>query len=152
MSTINQGFNDGQAAQFDRNIAKIFLGRNNYDRGFFTNHGYNVLFLPAGTLVGRNNTTPEHVELLTSTSSDGSQHPIGIVREDYYIQGGQNIQIAYCTGGDVAEEMIIFPTSGDDMNTVISGKTYRDKIASDTVGIKIVRTADDNTDFENELQ
>jgi hypothetical protein len=151
MSTINQGFNDGQSAQYDRSIAKIFLGRNSYDRGQFTNHGYTPLFIPAGTLVGRNTTTPEHVELLNSAGSDGSQFPIGITREDHTIAGGANVQIYYCTAGDVAEEMIVFPTPGDDMNTVVVNKTYRDRIASDTVGIKIVRTADDLTDVENEI-
>lgn len=150
MSDITEDVNNGQAAQFNRNVAKIFLGFNTYDHANITNNGYTQIVIKAGTLVGRHNTAPNAINLLKSGSTDGSQFPCGVVREDHVLDGGENKEIYFCTSGDVAEEMLIFQGS-DDMNTVVSGRTYRDRISADTVGVRVVRPADDLTGFDNDI-
>lgn len=152
MSEITEEFNNGQSAQFNRDVAKIFLGRNTYDHGIITNNSYSNLVIPAGQLVGRHNSQPNGaIAIMKSGNSDGSQFPCGIAREDHVIEPGDYKDIYFCTGGDVAEEEIIFNGS-DDMNTIVSGRTYRDRIAADTVGIKIVRAADELTGYDNDLE
>lgn len=151
MSTIDPVFNNGQSAQFNRNVAKIFLGFNTWDHADMTNSTYDDIELVAGTVLGRNYTTKE-VVALKSDASDGSQYPIGVLQDDVIIPAGETFDVAYATGGRVAEEMLVLVKEGDTLDTVIDGKILRDRIGSDTVGIQILRTSDDLTAFDNELQ
>lgn len=153
MSETTEEFNNGQSAQFNRNVAKIFLGRNVYDHAQFTyvNSTYEDVTIPAGKMLGRVNASGK-VAIMKSGNSDGSQFPCGVLREDHVFPAGASTtrDVYFCTGGDVAEEELSFDGS-DTMNTVVDGRIYRDRIAADTVGIKIVRTADDLTGFDNDL-
>jgi hypothetical protein len=151
MSTVDPIFNNGQSAQFNRNVAKIFLGFNTWDNADMTNSTYDDLVLAAGTVLGRNSTTKE-VVALESDASDGSQFPIGILQDDVTIPAGETFDVAYATGGRVAEEMLVLVKDGDTLDTVIDGKIIRDRIGSDSVGLQIIRTADDLTGFDNELE
>ncbi len=151
MSTVEETFNNGNSAQFNRNVAKIFLGFNTWDHADMTNSTYDDLVLVAGTVLGRNATTKE-VVALESDASDGSQYPIGVLQDDITIPAGETFDVAYATGGRVAEEMLVLVKDGDTLDTIVDGKILRDRIASDTVGIQIIRTADDLTDWDNDLQ
>jgi hypothetical protein len=150
MSEVTEEFDNGNAAQFNRNVSKTFLGSNTWAEGELTNSTYVDLVIAEGTVVGRNVTTGE-IELLESDASTGSQIPRGITRGDYTVPAGETFTIAYATGGRVAEEKIIFANGTDTLATVVSSVRLRDRLAADTVGFDIIKTADELTDFDNEL-
>jgi len=137
MSTNNQVLNTGNQAITNYDTSKIFLWNNRYINGAFTAQGYDDSVLLAGTVMGRVSATNE-VLPMQSTASDGSQFPIGILAKDYTIEGGDTVDLAICIGGDVAEEKVIFARNADTFATAISGRTIRDRIAGDTLGIKLV--------------
>lgn len=104
--------------------------------GNYTNSTYDDVTLAKGTLMGRiaatNLLTP-----LTSGASDGSQFPVGIILADTVIEAGDTAEITICVAGDVVADKIVFQGS-DDLDTVVSNRTLRDRIGADTVGIKLV--------------
>lgn len=117
-------------------ISKIFVGNNKYDTGNYTNSTYDDVELAAGTLMGRIASTNKLVPH-DSSASDGSQFPVGVLATDYTVLAGDNAVLTICVAGDVVEDKITL-ADGDTMATVISSKTIRDRIGSDTVGIKLV--------------
>lgn len=104
--------------------------------GNYTNSTYDDVTLAKGTLMGRiaatNLLTP-----LTSGASDGSQFPVGIILADTVIEAGDTAEITICVAGDVVADKIVFQGS-DDLDTVVSARTLRDRIGADNVGIKLV--------------
>lgn len=151
MSEVTEEFDNGNSAQFNRNVAKTFLGCNTWSEGELTNSTYSDLVIPEGTVIGRNVTTGE-IETLVSTATSGSQIPRGITKGDYTIPAGETFTIAFATGGRVAEEQIIFSNGTDTLDTVVSSVRLRDRLAADTVGFDIVKTADDLTAYDNDLE
>ncbi len=149
MSTLSTVFNNGQTAQFNRDNSKIFLGGNRYDIRTYVNPSGSPVVLAAGTLMGTISANGRILPL-ASAAVDGSNLPVGVLRDDHTVAGSATVNMYICIGGDVAEEGIIFQ-GADTMATVVSGKTLRDRIASDTLGIKIVRTADNLTAVDNAI-
>ncbi|HXP52182.1 MAG TPA: head decoration protein [Bacteroidia bacterium] len=139
--------NTGNQLTIDTNVAKIFVWGNRYTEGSYTNDSYADVQLPAGTLMGRVAATQALVPL-ASNASDGSQYPVGILAEDIFVAEGAQQDISICVLGDVVEDMIGFAHAGDNMDTLVSGRSLRDRIGADTVGIKILKsteqTATDN--------
>lgn len=128
-------------------LSKIFLLNNRYLTGEHTNSTYVDEVFPAGTVVGRIATSGKIVPCISS-ASDGSQLPIGILATDYTIEAGATSTLTYCLQGDVASEEVGFINGTDTLDTVVSGKRYRDRIASDTAGI-ILKDSLDLTDYDN---
>lgn len=149
MSTLTQVFNNGHVAQFDRNTSSIFIGGNRYDIRVYTNPSASPVTLVAGTVMGTVFLTGKILPL-TSAATDGSQNPVGILKEGIAVAGSATVSLYICIGGDVAEEMIVLQ-GADTLATVVSGKTLRDRLASDTLGIKIVRPADNLTAADNAI-
>jgi hypothetical protein len=149
MSTLTQVFNNGHVAQFDRNTSSIFIGGNRYDIRVYTNPSASPVTLVAGTVMGTVFLTGKILPL-TSAATDGSQNPVGILKEGITVAGSATVSLYICIGGDVAEEMIVLQ-GADTLATVVSGKTLRDRLASDTLGIKIVRPADNLTAADNAI-
>lgn len=118
--------------------SKIFIWNNRYDKGEFTNGSGSTVNLLAGTLLGRIHATGK-IAVLKSAATDGSQYPIGILSEDYEVADGVTIDVNYCVSGDVAEEKVILDGS-DTLETVISARRIRDRIAGDTQGINLVES------------
>jgi hypothetical protein len=147
MSTFEQSLDGTNQAINKYNTAKLFLWNNRYDKATFSNASGDTVTLAAGTLMGRIATT-QKVVALDSSASDGSQFPVGILASDYIVEDGDSVDVTYCVAGDVAEELVIL-AYGDEFSTAISGRSIRDRIASDTVGIKLV-TTEELTDFDNE--
>lgn len=133
--------NTGNQITIDNNVAKIFVCGNRYTEGSYTNDTYADIILPAGTLMGRVAAT-QALMPLSSIANDGSQYPIGILAEDIFVAEGAQQDISICVMGDVVEDMIGFAHAGDNMNTLVSGRSLRDRIGSDTVGVKILHTRD----------
>jgi hypothetical protein len=140
--------NNGQQAIINTDLAKIFVFNNRFENADYTNSGYDDVTLLAGTLMGRVSATQEIVPL-KSDASDGSQFPIGVLNQTSVISGGNTVNLAYCVSGDVVEGGVILAKTGDTMNTVISGRSIRDRIGADTVGIKLVGGIE-MTGFDNQ--
>lgn len=138
--------NNGSQAIIHTDLSKIFIRDNRYTEGIYTNEVYDPVTLTAGTLMGRIAATQKLVPLV-STANDGSQFPVGVLKETKIVEEGDTVYLTICVAGDVAEDKIIFSGS-DNMNTVVTSKTLRDRIGSDTVGIKLVActemTSEDN--------
>lgn len=117
----------------DRDTSKMFLFNNEFISGNVNNSDYDALVLPGGTLMGRIASSGLLVPL-TSGASDGSQFPVGILAAPYTIEDGDTREVRICVSGTVDAAMIVLQGS-DTLNTVISSKRLRDRIASDTVGI-----------------
>lgn len=146
MSEQTIGSNNGVQLFVNTDLSRVFLWENRYSKGNFNNHQYDPLVLKAGTLLGRYSGN-QNLFILTSAANDGTQYPVGILAEDITIDDGDTVEVAFCNYGDVAEEKVILH-GNDTMNTVISGRSIRDRIASDTVGIRLV-AGTEMTAFDN---
>ncbi len=148
MSSINTRVNTGRQITTDFDLSKIFIWANRYETdNYVNNSNYNPITLLAGTLMGRVASTGVIVPCLAS-AVDGSQLPVGILAEDVVgLAGGATTLAALCIAGDVAEDKVIF-YYGDSLETVVSGRRYKDRIQADTVGI-ILRKRTEMTDYDN---
>lgn len=126
---------------------KIFIWDNRYFQAEYNNDTYDPIMLSAGTLMGRISATQKVIPL-ASGASDGSQYPVGILAEDTTIADGETANLVLCNFGTVVENNVILDGS-DTMDTVISGKSIRDRIASDTIGIKL-QEGTENTGYDNQ--
>ena len=150
MSSNEIVVNQGKQVFVNTDTSKLFLGENHYDSATYTNSSYDEVTLVAGTLMGRIATpggANSHVVPLESGATNGSQYPVGILADDYVVAAGDSISVAYCVEGEVASELVILQGS-DTLPTVISGRTIKDRIAADTVGIKLV-VSDELTGYDN---
>lgn len=143
--STNLSTNNQQITDFDCSF--IFLRDNKYEGGEYTNDTYDAVTLTAGTLMGRVTVGGELIPLV-SGAADGSNIPVGVLTQTVTVEAGETASINVCTGGEVAEEKVILD-SGDTLNTVISGRQLRDRIASDTVGIVLV-TGTEMTQYDNQ--
>lgn len=130
---------------YDR--SKTFVWNPRTEVGNYTNSTYDAVTLAEGTLMGRiassNLLTP-----LTSGASDGSQFPVGVVITDTTVEAGDTSEITIVVAGDMDENKLVLQGS-DTLATVISGRTIRDRIGADTVGIKLVG-GNQLTGFDNQ--
>lgn len=124
--------------------SKIFVWDNRYSKGTFeyTNNNVTTVTFAAGTLLGRIAATDILVPL-TSGAVDGSQYPVGVLAEDISVEYGESYSeiAAFCIYGDVVESKVLFQGS-DAMDTVVSARTLRDRIAGDTSGIRLIPSTD----------
>lgn len=127
--------------------SKIFIMSNTWLTGEFNNDTYDEITLPIGTLMGRISASGLLVPL-ESGASDGSQYPVGVLAANYTVADGDTVNVTICTGGEVSETGIVFQGS-DDFDTVVSNRTLRDRIGSDTVGI-VLRLISENSRFDNQ--
>jgi hypothetical protein len=126
--------------------AKIFGFGKRTEVGSYTNDTYDTVTLAAGTLMGRVAATNKIVPL-ESGASDGSQIPLGFVLNTQSIEAGATDNVALVVAGDVVEGLITLQGS-DNLDTVISGRTLRDRILGDTMGI-ILKSTDELTGYDN---
>jgi len=120
----------------NNNNAKIFIWDNRYEEGTYTNVSGSEVSLTKGMLMGRISASQKLVPL-ASGASNGSQFPVGILADDYTVDYGESANVTICIGGDVAEELVTL-NGTDTLATVISSRSIRDRIAADTLGIKLV--------------
>ena len=131
----------------DFDTKKIFRRNNRFDDIQFKNTSGGVLVMPGGTLIGRVGGTLEG-ETVKSASVDGSEIPLGVLaNEEVTLQDGEVKQVSICVEGDVEETLVILD-GGDTLDTLIDGRTIRDRIGADTVGINLVK-ADELTAVDN---
>lgn len=130
-------------------VAKIFLGNNQTESDTYVNNSsYNPIALKAGTVMGRIGSTDIMVPT-TSTASDGSQIVEGILMHDLDLASGATAKALICVSGRVAAEKLIFVKPGDNLDTVVSNRRYKDKIQGETVGIKLIYSTN-MTHYDNQ--
>ena len=127
--------------------SKTFVWNPRTATGTYDNSTYDDVTLEKGTVMGRVSSTGMLVPL-TSGASNGSQFPVGILLEETVIESQSEKELTIVVAGDVDENKLVFQGS-DDLDTVVSSRTLRDRIGSDTVGIKLVG-GDQLTGYDNQ--
>lgn len=148
MSENAQVLNNGQQAITNYDLSKIFVWDNRYDNFTLVNSEYDPMTILAGTVMGRIAGTGKLFPC-TAEATDGSQYPIGILAVDVVVNDGASVILPVCVSGDVVKDKIIFFDASDTFDSVISGKTFYDRIGSDSVGIKIVNSTE-LTGYDNQ--
>jgi len=134
-TTANSGSNQ---LFVNTDTSKIFLGNNQTENdSYINNSGYDPITLRAGTVLGRIGSSDILVPT-QSTASDGSQNVLGVLMTDLVVDSGDTVTAPVCVSGRVAAEKLIFVKPGDNLNTAVSNRRYKDKIQGETVGIKLV--------------
>jgi len=121
----------------DYDTSKIFVWSNRYEGGTLLNASGGVKTFESGTLMGRVTASLKLVPV-ASGAVDGSQYPVGILKtlvSDLADAGEKTVNI--CIAGDVVESKVVLD-GADTMDTIIDGRSIRDRIAADTMGIKLV--------------
>jgi len=146
MSIESSSYSGGiRTTKYD--TAKLCLFNNSFASGEVNNEDYADLVLETGTVMGRVSATGALVPL-ESAASDGSQYPVGVLAGNYTIADGDTQEVRIVTGGEIDASLLIFQGS-DDLDTVVSGKQLRDRLASDTVGL-ILQDVDQLSEFDND--
>ena len=131
----------------DTTVSRIFIFGNTTSRANLPNtHGADHEYLE-GTILGVIAATGK-LEIMKSGAADGSEKPVGVLLVDITILNAGNADVNYVYAGDVVEERLIFDGT-DDLDEVVDGKAYREWLASDTVGIRLVKAGDNLTELDN---
>jgi len=124
----------------DYNTAKLFVRNNRFSKASYTNGTGSPVTLQKGRILGRI-TTGGKVTPQLSTATDGSQQPIGVCADDYTVAAGDTLEITYCDGGDVDQNLLLF-SGAETLATVITDDvSIGDALARNT-HIKVVPTKD----------
>lgn len=112
-------FNNGQQANQQTDISKIFVWNNRFDKGLFDEpNGSGAFTLNAGQLIGRIGATGK-LAICSAAATDGSQFPIGVVASSVTMaQNATDVTVHYCVFGDVVESKLLFAGSEDLDSTV----------------------------------
>lgn len=149
MSTNNIALNTGQQAIINTDLSRVFLWENRYQTdNYINNSTYDPITLYAGTVMGRIATTGVLIPS-KSDASDGSQFPVGLLANDMIIDGGDTVPASICISGDVNASKVLFTKIGDGLDTTVDARRYRDRIAADTVGIRLI-VSTEMTDYDNQ--
>lgn len=148
-STATIVLNTGQQIIVNFDVSKVFVRNNRYQKdNYVNNSGYDPITLYQGTVMGRVHATNVIVPL-TSTASDGSQFPVGVLANEVLIvDGGDSVNAFLCDMGDVVAEKLIFAKPGDGLETVVSSRRLKDHLAAQ--GIKIVNGTIEMTRNDNQ--
>lgn len=123
-------------------VSKIFIGDNKFRHVTIANASGNDLVLTAGMLIGAVGTTYQVYK-----SGTANIQLIGVLAEDITIANGDSKSVTICTAGKVEESKLTLDGT-DTLETAVSNKTIRDRLASDTLGIELAAatelTGDDN--------
>lgn len=141
MSTTTNKVDTSNQRYQNYDTSFIFLRDNKYEQGEYNNGSYDEVVLQAGTVMGRNSTTGKILPL-QSDATDGSQFPIGVLAQNKTVAAGADATLTYCLGGEVAQGKLVFTKSGDDLETVVSDRQLRDRIASDNAGIVLIESTE----------
>lgn len=119
MSSNTVTKNNGQQAQIQTNLAKLFPFEKElrqYDR---TNSTYDDEELAAGTVMVVNKTTGE-VEPFDSDVHTGDQYYFVVLGDDYTVEAGDTNGLAVgITGTRVRQNMLVFVNEADDLETIV---------------------------------
>lgn len=121
----------------DYDVSKIFVFSNRYESGTLLNASGGVKTFEPGTLMGRVTASGKLVPC-ASAAVDGSQFPVGILKTSVVdLADAAEKTVNICIAGDVVESKVILD-GADTMDTIIDARPIKDRIAADTMGIKLV--------------
>ncbi len=146
MSTATTVLQTANQLTTNYDYSKIFLGNNRTILATYVNSGEDPVELRPGRIMGRISASG-NVLPLASAASDGSNLPIGVLMSSVDVDASESVEVTIAISGDIAEEKLLFSGS-DTLNTVISGRRLRDRIASDTMGIYLVKSTE-LTEYDN---
>ncbi len=129
-------------------LTKLFVWGKRFAKADYTNSGYEPVPLLAGTVMGRISASLE-ITPLESGASDGSETPVGILAQDVNIAEGATKEVNFLTEGDVVESKVLLQDA-DTLDTLIGGRTIRDLIHANTIGVRVLPTGDQLTGFDND--
>ena len=135
MSIVSSDFSGGIRTTTYQNT-RVFIFNNTFLEGIMNNSTYDPITYPKGTLLGRISASGILVPLVAG-ASNGSQFPVGVLAGDYTIQDGDSVTVSMCVSGEINLNALVL-VAGTTLNTVITGRRLRDRIAADTVGITLV--------------
>lgn len=115
---------------------KLLLGENTTQTGTYTNGTGALVTLAEGTVMGRISASGK-LTPFTSGASDGSQYVVGVLIDAYTVDDTASAVVTICDGGEVNENAIVLSDS-DTLETVVSGRRIKDKIAAESVGLKLI--------------
>ena len=147
MSTANEISKTSNTLYTDYDVSKIFVFSNRYEKGVLLNASGGVKTFNTGTLLGRVTASGKFVPV-ASGASDGSEIPVGILKTTVTeLADSSEKSVNICIAGDVVQGKVILDGS-DTLDTVIDGRPIKDRIAADTMGIKLVKSSE-LTGFDN---
>ncbi len=141
--------NNGNALHVDYEISKVFIGENKYEAFTFRNNtGAGPSDFEPGLVLGREHTTGNVVPLDVSNAALGEAKPIGILAQKItqLADTSTEANVAVCVDGLVSEDKVIMEAGT--LDTVFELRRIRDRLLSDTKGIKL-DDADDLTGVDN---
>jgi hypothetical protein len=149
MSNTENVRNDSNLSKQNYNTAKLFLFNNDFRRNeSVSNAGGSEIVYKKGTIMGRVESTLKIIPL-ESDATDGSNVPVGVLATDYTIPAATlGMPVTICIGGEVEGDLLIFAKAGDTLDTVIDGRTLRDRLNGDTLGIKVIESVE-TSDYDN---
>lgn len=147
MSIVDETLNTGQQSITNYDVSKIFVWKNKYKTGLFENGTYDPIEMIPGRLLGRVSATQKIVPH-ASDAADGSQFPVGVLAQYALVDEGEERELMFCVDGHVVENKVIL-AEGDTLDTVIDGRSIRDRIGADTVGINLIASTE-RTGFDNQ--
>lgn len=134
MSTITQQTPTNNQLFSAYDLSKLFIFDNKFRTVTIANSSGSDLVLTEGMLIGAVGATYQVYKSGTSNIQ-----LIGVMAEAKTIANGSSADVTIGVSGKVAEEKLVFDGS-DTIATVVSNKTIRDRLASDTLGIYAVAT------------
>jgi hypothetical protein len=137
MSTATEKSKTSNTLHTDYDVSKIFVFSNRYESGDLLNASGGVKTFFPGTLMGRITATGKLVPVV-STAVDGSEVPVGVLKTQVSeLADAAEKKVNVCIAGDVVESKVILD-GAETMETIIDGRRIKDRIAADTMGIKLV--------------
>ncbi|KKQ06409.1 MAG: hypothetical protein US15_C0012G0007 [Candidatus Moranbacteria bacterium GW2011_GWF1_36_4] len=104
----------------DYDVSKVFVFGNRYNKGLYDEPSSGAEYtLLQGTILGRIAATGK-LKICSVASTDGSQFPIGVVKESVTMaSGATSVSVSYCIKGDVVEEKLLFAGS-ETLNSIVT--------------------------------
>lgn len=144
MSKFVVADNAGGYLYVNYDLSKLFLWDNRYSNGLMNNSTYVDAAYNPGQLLGRVTSTGYLVPF-DATANDGSQFIVGILNEGHIVPGGATIEVAYCIGGDVAAEQLLF-IGVQTLETTTTNRTpnvrVKDAIQRDAAALRVIYSQD----------
>ena len=149
VTILNQTTNQIQG---DYNYEQTFIFDNKYITGNFLNNTGAKAEFAEGLVVGRiadGGANNGKIVPLDPAAVDGSQFPLGILkRGTISLADAAEAAVTVGVAGDVNENKVSFE-GATTLDTIVSLRTLRDRIASDTLGIQLVESTE-LSDYDNQ--
>jgi hypothetical protein len=137
MSSATIIFQGDNQLHVDYDTSKIFVFDNKYISDTLINSSGGPLTYLPGTLVGRV-TANNKLQPVASGAVDGSQFPVGILKTQVTaLADAGEAKVNVCIFGEVVRAKVIL-AGADTLDTMIDGRSIKDRIAGNTMGIKLV--------------